>query len=343
MPRTRSINQNIQHRLLPDFRNLGTVLRIVLLANAFAMACAIAQISTVGELWQRMLLDSALLQPVLLSVLLTLYALNEVLPRFTYWRSVAAIMVLVACITLFFSQIGGELFAEVNGVTFFLDIRRMLLAALLTFVLLTYFRWRALAMSPALQDARLQALQARIRPHFLFNSINAVLAIVRAEPKRAEAALEDMADLFRMAMSDVHDLVALKDEVALAQRYLALEQLRMGERLQVRWHTEHMPPQALIPPLVLQPLLENAVYHGIEPLTAGGTIDIDIHEKSGQLHLSVGNPLSGNDVQSDGNRLALSNIRERLSLLFDVEAEYRVERNDDSYHVHIVIPLREMP
>lgn len=343
MPRTRSINQNIPHRPLPDFRNLGTVLRIVLLANAFALVCAVAQVATFGELWQRMLLDSALLQPVLLSALLALYVLNEVLSRLSYWRSVAAIMLLSACITLFFSQIGGELFIEANESAAFLDVRRMSLAALLSLVLLTYFRWRAMAMSPALQDARLQALQARIRPHFLFNSINAVLAIVRAEPKRAEAALEDMADLFRMAMSDVHDLVALKDEVALAQRYLALEQLRMGERLQVHWHTEHMPPQALIPPLVLQPLLENAVYHGIEPLAAGGTIDIDIQEKSGQLHLSVSNPLPGKTVPSDGNQLALSNIRERLSLLFDVEAEYRVERDDDSYHVHIVIPLREVP
>lgn len=343
MPRTRSINQNIPHRLLPDFRNLGTVLRIVVLANAAALVCALAQMSTVSGLWQRMLLDSALLQPVLLSVLLALYALNEVLARFSYWRAVALIAGLAALIALFFSWIGGELFVEANASALFLDMRRMLLAALLAIVLLTYFRWRALAMSPALQDARLQALQARIRPHFLFNSINAVLAIVRAEPKRAEAALEDMADLFRMAMSDVHDLVALKDEVALAQRYLALEQLRMGERLQVRWRTQYMPARALVPPLVLQPLLENAVYHGIEPLAAGGTIDIDIHEKNGQLHLSVRNPLSGSARLSDGNRLALSNIRERLSLLFDVEAEYRVERNDESYHVHIVIPLREMP
>jgi two-component system sensor histidine kinase AlgZ len=95
--------------------------------------------------------------------------------------------------------------------------------------------------------------------------------------------------------------------------------------------------------LVLQPLLENAVYHGIEPLADGGTIDIDIHEKNGQLHLSVSNPLPGKTVHSDGNRLALSNIRERLALLFDVEAEYRVERNDDSYHVHIMIPLRDLP
>ncbi|MDD5471781.1 MAG: histidine kinase [Sideroxydans sp.] len=326
---------------MPDFRNLGTVLRIVLLANAIAVVCAVAQVSTIGELWQRMLLDSALLQPVLLSGLLALYALNEMLQRFTYWRAALMVVVLVAGITYFFSQIGGDLFAEVGESGFFLEMRRILLAVALAVMLLTYFRWRAMAMSPALQDARLQALQARIRPHFLFNSINAVLAIVRAEPKRAETALEDMADLFRMAMSDVRDLVALKDEVALAQRYLALEQLRMGERLQVHWQTAHMPTQALIPPLVLQPLLENAVYHGIEPLPGGGVIDIDIHEKNGQLHLLVSNPLPNRAVASGGNHLALSNIRERLSLLFDVEAEYRVECDDDSYHVHIVIPMRQ--
>ena len=114
MKRTRSINQNIPHRLLPDFRNLGTVLRIVLLANAFALVCAAVQVTTVEELWQRMLLDSALLQPVLLSVLLALYVLNEALPRLAYWWSVSAITAMAACITLFFSRIGGELFIEVG-------------------------------------------------------------------------------------------------------------------------------------------------------------------------------------------------------------------------------------
>ncbi len=336
-----SINQNIPYRLLPDFRNLGTVLRIVLLANAFALACAVTQASSLAGLWQRMLLDSALLQPVLLSVLLALYVLSDVLVRQPYWRAASAIIVLAATITWCFSMLGGDLFTDMNTLGWFGDVRRMLLAGLLAFVLLAYFRWRSMAMSPALQDARLQALQARIRPHFLFNSINAVLAIVRAEPKRAEVALEDMADLFRMAMSDVHDLVALKDEVALAERYLALEQLRMGERLQVRWHREQMPQHALIPPLVLQPLLENAVYHGIEPLAEGGVIEIDIHEQNGQVHLSVSNPLREDAGQYEGNRLALSNIRERLSLLFDVEAEYRVERKSGSYHVHIVIPLHK--
>ena len=131
--------------------------------------------------------------------------------------------------------------------------------------ILYYFHLRNRALSPALTEARLQALQARIRPHFLFNSINAVLSLIRPEPKRAEAALEDMADLFRVLMADNRDLSTLEREVELTRQYLNLEQLRLGERLQVEWHIDNMPGEALIPPLVLQPLVENAVYHGIEP------------------------------------------------------------------------------
>ncbi len=338
MPRKRSINQNIQHRLLPDFRNMGTVLRIVLLVNAVALFLALAQAASPGELWQQMLFGSALLQPVLLSALLALYALNPVFSRLAYWQAVSLIVVIVVLLTFILTQIGGELFAVAEEYGWFGELKRLLQSAIITLLLLGYFRWRTLVLSPARADARLQALQARIRPHFLFNSINAVLAIVRAEPKQAETALEDMADLFRMAMSDAHELVALKDEFELAQRYLALEQLRLGERLQLRWHTSQMPNDALIPPLVLQPLLENAVYHGIEPLAAGGIIEVSLYTADKRLHLEVRNPLPTTVVQTDGNHLALANIRERLSLLFDVEAEYRVERSADSYGVHIIIP-----
>ncbi|WP_407897079.1 sensor histidine kinase [Ferrigenium sp. UT5] len=323
---------------MPDFRNMGTVLRIVLLVNATALFLALAAAASPDDLWQQVLLGSALLQPVLLSALLLLYALDPALGRLAYGQAAMLIVAGVVLLTFALGRMGGELFAAANGYGGFAELRRLLLSALIVALLLGYFRWRAQALSPVLQEARLQALQARIRPHFLFNSINAVLAIVRTEPKRAEAALEDMADLFRMAMSDTHELVALQDEVALAQRYLALEQLRMGERLQVRWHIMNMPDNALIPPLVLQPLLENAVYHGIEPLAVGGLIEVSLYTADKRLHLEVQNPLPAAAVATGGNRMALANIRERLALLFDVEAEYRVEHNADRYAVHIIIP-----
>lgn len=339
MPEMRSINQNIQHKLLPNFRNLGTVLRIVLLVNAIALFVALTQAASLAGLLQLMLYGSALLQPLLLTSLLVLYVSGRVLRRLSYRQSAAIIVSIIMLLTLLLDSLGGELFAAAADFGGFRYWRHALESGIVTLLLLSYFRWRALALSPAKQEARLQALQARIRPHFLFNSINAVLGIVRADPKRAEIALEDMADLFRMAMAGQRELVTLSQEIRLTSQYLALEQLRMGDRLQVRWQTEDMPVDALIPPLMLQPLLENAVYHGIEPMTEGGVIEVKIYGEGKELHLQVSNPVAASAARKvDGNKMALSNIRERLSLLFDVEADYRVERSDDSYRVHIIIP-----
>ncbi|MBI5891981.1 MAG: histidine kinase [Nitrosomonadales bacterium] len=324
---------------MPDFRNLGTVLRIVLLANGIALLGAVAQASSPTALQNSVLQGSVLLQPVLLTSLLLLYALNPAFSRVSYWQGALVAAAIVALITVVFDMISGALLFLTVDTGLFHYVRHALVAMAIASILLVYFRLRIQALSPAKQEARLQALQARIRPHFLFNTINAVLSIVRADPRRAEAALEDMADLFRMAMADPHELVELGKEVALARQYLELEALRLGERLQVRWDTQNMPPDALIPPLILQPLLENAVYHGIEPLPEGGLVEVKVYLDGDELHLKVINPAHDRtQPRTDGNKMALSNIRERLALLFDVEAQYQVENDAKNYQVHILIP-----
>lgn len=339
MPETRSINQNIPPKLLPDFRNMGTVLRIVLLTNAIALLVMLSQAASLANLQSSLLQGSALLQPVLLSSLLALYALNSVFARLAYWQAMAGVTVVVAAITVTLDVLAGEILFAPYDTGLFRYARHALASSAVALVMLAYFRMRALALTPAKHEARLQALQARIRPHFLFNTINAVLSIVRTDPGRAETALEDMADLFRTAMAEPQELVALAKEVELAKQYLAIEGLRLGERLQVRWDTQDMPPDALIPPLILQPLLENAVYHGIEPLPQGGVIAVRLYRNRDELHLEVFNPAPGRVAShANGNRMALSNIRERLALLFDVEAQYQVERDDRHYQVHIIIP-----
>ncbi|OYY79985.1 MAG: sensor histidine kinase, partial [Hydrogenophilales bacterium 16-62-9] len=204
--------------------------------------------------------------------------------------------------------------------------------------LLAYFNLRARALSPAITEARLQALQARIRPHFLFNSLNAVLSLVRSDPRRAEHALENMADLFRALMNNASQLVPLEDEVALTRAYLELEQLRLGDRLQVVWHINKMPADALIPPLVVQPLVENAVYHGIEPQPEGGEISLNIYLSADKVHIVVRNPVATQVSHHKGNRIALANIRERLLLHFDLDAQFKLEPLGVVYQVHIVIP-----
>lgn len=343
MPETRSINQNFLPKQLPNFGNMGTVLRIIILTNGIALLGAASQATSFAALLSNFLQGSALLQPALLMSLLLLNALNPALAKLQYRQGNAAVVAVAVAATMFIDALGGELFVAPGDVGAFRYLRHALVAIAVSLILLRYFSLRAQALSPAQQEARLQALQARIRPHFLFNTITAVLSIVRADPKRAETALEDMADLFRMAMAEPREQVALSKEVELARQYLAIEELRLGERLKVNWDIQNMPADALIPPLILQPLLENAVYHGVEPSAEGGTIDVKLYRDHEEMHLVVTNPARARTPpRVGGNKMALANIRERLALLFDVEAEYQVRNDADQYQVHITLPYTKV-
>lgn len=331
------IRQNQEAPRLPDFRNLGTVLRILLAVNAIA-AIGVLVMEARWELWSVTWFDAlAYVEPYLLTDILLLYALSPVLSRQPYVTGAGMVVGLTVLVGVAIDMLFGRV-APIPAVAL---LRHLLLAVLLSGVLLGYFHLRAKALSPAITEARLQALQARIRPHFLFNSINAVLSLVRSDPKRAEEALEDLADLFRVLMRDNRELAPLADEVELCRQYLHLEKLRLGDRLEIEWHLNSMPGDALVPPLVLQPLLENAVYHGIEPLSTPGVVSINIFCKGGEVHAIVRNPYRvAGGRHHGGNKMALGNIRERLALHFDAEAALTSRVKADAYEVHIRMPYR---
>ncbi len=335
----KSINQNVHRDALPDFRNLGVILRIVLIVLALSAFVALCQSDSWRGALPRFLELSAPVQPAVLLSILVLAALSPILRRLDYRMGILAVLLVELIIVTAVQRTGGQFFF--GGDSYGQLERFWLFTVATTGFILYYFYLRNRALSPALTEARLQALQARIRPHFLFNSINAVLSLIRDEPKRAETALEDMADLFRVLMADNRDLSTLVREVELTRRYLDLEQLRLGERLKVEWHTENMPGESLIPPLVLQPLVENAVYHGIEPSAEPGVININVYKVRDEVHLVLRNPYRKEGNHHAGNKMALSNIRERLSLHFDAEASLKSSITDDAYQVHIVIPYRK--
>ena len=331
-------NRNISVRpagRLPDLRNVGVCLRILLLVNLLAVIAAILLSANLRGVLSELTELSALIQPILLASLLLLYIANPALQKLPYFLAAAGILLLELAVASAAHYIGLGVF----GLDSMPALSRVwLLTSIVTGIALYYFNLRHKVLSPAITEARLQALQARIRPHFLFNSINAVLSLVRSDPKRAEVALEDMADLFRVLMADNRELVPLAQELALSRQYLALEKLRLEERLNVVWKIDNMPPDALIPPLVLQPLLENAVYHGIEPMEEGGEISINIYANRDQVHLILSNPYHQHNGHHSGNKMALTNIRERLSLHFDVEASLTSKVDESRYEVHIIIP-----
>ncbi len=196
---------------------------------------------------------------------------------------------------------------------------------------------------PANASARLAELQSRIRPHFLFNALNTALALVRADPERAEAVLEDLAQLFRVALAGAGASVALEEEIDLAKRYLAIEQVRFGARLRVQWDVSSDPrvAAARVPPLVLQPLVENAVRHGVEPAVGGGRVTVSASVQRGQVVVQVSNTV-GSEPGTPGHGMALHNVRERLRLLHDVAAQCDVWREPtlegEMFHARIVLP-----
>jgi two-component system sensor histidine kinase AlgZ len=330
----RSINQNAYTGALPNFRNLGILLRMLVIVNAAAFAAALVQSTDLRALGSQFMEIAVVVEPMLFVSLLVLAALSDLLQRVPYWMGAAGVMALELALTAAFHYAAQGLMGPAPAPF----ARSALLVAMTTAAVLAYFELRGRALSPALAEARLQALQARIRPHFLFNSINAVLSLMRQEPRRAETALHDMADLFRVLMADNRELAPLDREVDLCRQYLGLEQLRLGERLQVEWRVDRMPRDALVPPLVLQPLLENAVYHGIEPRTEPGVVSVDIYANADRVHAVLSNPFEQRGDRHPGNRMALDNIRERLQLHFDAEANLTANVARGVYQVRIVMP-----
>ena len=209
--------------------------------------------------------------------------------------------------------------------------------ALLSGMLLVGLFWRARARTPAATAARLAELQSCIRPHFLFNTLNSAIALVRAEPLKAEAVLEDLSELFRSALADPAESVTLGQEIMLAQRYLAIEAIRFGERLQISWNLDALAMQARLPPLLLQPLVENAIKHGVEPSATGAQVKISTERRGDVVVVKVNNTTPAGAGQR-GNGLALANVRERLLLLHDVQARFQTVYKDGIFQVRLELP-----
>lgn len=210
----------------------------------------------------------------------------------------------------------------------------MLLAGLVFAALLM----RARGRMPADTAARLAELQSRIRPHFLFNTLNNAIALVRAEPALAESLLEDLSDLFRHALKDPGSEVTLGEELSLARRYLAIEQVRFGPRLRVQWDLDPHADGARLPPLILQPLVENAVRHGVEPSPEGATVKIATRCTGAVVLITVTNAVPAGPGPR-GQGLALRNVQERLALLHDVQSQFHSGLRNGVYQVRMEVPL----
>lgn len=344
--------QPIRHdTFIPNFCAIHMVFAVVVVAQLFALVLALAGFTRSVEFWGRLGLISLFVQWVALSSAALLCLWRPVFMRLRDRYTAIAAYAIILLITLLFSEAAYWLALNMPALAgdparheVFL-IRNMAISAVAGALALHYFylqyQWKNQLRLES--RARLDALQSRIRPHFLFNSLNVIASLTRSEPSRAEAAVEDLADLFRYNLYEAGSLIPFSEELEICRRYLDIESLRLGERLRVEWRLADLPPEARIPPLTLQPLVENAVYHGIETSTEGGDIRIEADCAHGMLQLTVSNTLGEGAPPRYGHHMAQDNIRERLAGLYQGRArmhtEMRTEQHERAYLVSLSIPL----
>lgn len=319
--------------LLFDACHVGVVLRAVLFVEvavgAGVMFGALGPLDWLG----RLALASGAALPATLAWLLAACALKRPLARLPAGAQQAAGVGLGALAGLYGCGLLALVAPDAGAPWVASAVAGALLAALLVAALV----WRAKGRTPADTAARLAELQARIRPHFLFNALNTAVALVRHDPARAEAVLEDLADLFRHALADPAESVTLSEEVTLARRYLDIEQVRFGERLRVAWSLDPRAGGARVPQLLLQPLVENAVKHGVEPSDAGAQVRVSTERRGDVVVILVTNTVPAGQG-APGQGLALQNVRDRLALLHDVRGQFQASLRDGVFQVRIEVP-----
>jgi len=333
---------------LPNFCSSSAALTIIVICELTALLLALARNDAALGFWSDLGFTSMFLLWIALCGAGLLCMLRDYLARKSVAISAAMVLTIIVGLVVIVSAAAYAYGASATTPYFHWSflVRNAGIALVVTALTLRYFyvthEWRHNVELQA--KARVHALQARIRPHFLFNSMNTIAALTRSNPARAEEAVQDLADLFRANLSEKRNQISLAEEIDVARTYQRMEQLRLGDRLRVDWKIESLPNDALVPGLTLQPLLENAIYHGIEPLAQGGVVTVTGEFNKGMITIVVRNPLPvANLTVREGNRLALANIKERLELMYGDRATVKSGRYDDQYIVTLRFPFTATP
>jgi two-component system sensor histidine kinase AlgZ len=347
--RTAVVPRQAETLFLPSFCDIRVVLAVVIIAELFAFVLVLA--GSPADPWSQLGLVSLLLQWIALTSAALLCLVRPLLARIGNTAAAIGSYLLLLVITAVISELAfrtGELGGLGDGPiqhAGFLS-RNLAISAILSALVLRYLyvqhQWRQQIQAEA--QVRVQALQARIRPHFLFNSMNSIAALPRSDPVRAEQAVQDLSDLFRVTLQEATERVTLDEEIRIAQRYLRMEALRLGDRLQVEWDIERLPRKRWVPSLILQPLLENAIYHGVEPLPQGGLIRIRGAAEGRRITIRITNPRAPRRTEAHrrGNQIALENIRLRLQLAFGSSTGVALRETGDTFETTLYFPREKL-
>jgi two-component system sensor histidine kinase AlgZ len=335
---------------LPDFCTAGTLFIVLLLAELVAIVLTLAAYAPEGQFLIQLSKTSFFVLWLALLGTAVMCQLRTRLESAGRNRAfvISFFILVVMCVVV--AELSWQLMWRFAGVTIIDDTHSIFL--LRTFAISSIFialsmrylyvssEWRRSIVLEA--QARISALQALIRPHFLFNSMNTIASLTRTDPRQAEEAVEDLSDLLRASLSSTRNRTSLKEELEVAAIYQRIEKLRLGDRLNVRWKIDKLPMRARIPSLTIQPLIENAIYHGIELLPEGGDVTVSGKRDGNYLQISVSNPVApGKSRNKNGNKMAMANIRQRFELAYGNRATLSIDDQGDEYTVTLRFPVDE--
>ncbi len=336
-----------QQSFLPDFCRTPAVFGLLLISQIVALLLLLASSSDDLILGPRIVVVSLYLHWISLLSAAALCWLRTRLAGRSHSTVAGVAFAVLMIITLLVSELAFQVgrFLQWEGFLgpqshLLFVTRNSLICSIVAAAVLRYFfvrdAWRRQVQASA--EARFASLQARIRPHFFFNSLNSVAALIPNRPEQAERLIEDLSDLFRAILKNKQPWSSLQDEIEFGRTYLRIEQLRLGERLRQNWQIEADCDDVQMPLLSLQPLLENAIYHGIERRPDGGELQVRIFREQGSLCIDVRNPLAPAGDAFSGNQIALDNIRQRLRLLYDDRARLDSRHEQETYLAMLRIP-----
>lgn len=329
--------------LLPYLCSPSAILGLVLTGELLALVLVLADYS-LSFSWVSLGITSMIIQWIVLSCALALCQSRALLNRLSLRLS--GCLAFGFCCVIAASILWISPLLVSTSVDTGLWARSTTIAVIFSGILLRYLylQQQLSNQQQAELQSRIQSLQSRIRPHFLFNSMNTIASLINLDPKTAEKTVEDLSDLFRSSLQNP-GLVHLSEEIELCRRYIAIEKIRLAERLTMEWDFEEQIPSTVVPSLFLQPLLENAIGHGLQLLIKGGTIRLSIKKERQMLYITIANPVPeiNQRRESKGNQIALSNIKNRLQLHFGDQAKLHTELNDhtNQYLVSIQLPIIE--
>ncbi len=333
---------------LPNFCSSEVFLRLLLVIELIAIAFALVAYEQGAFFVQLALISLVMLWIGLTSAALLCWIGHLGWLNSARAASISAISVTgsVTLIVSILSVLLGNMLelTEVSQNMAYVLLRNLSIATILVGLVLRYFylNHESEQNMQIQAQARLHALQARIRPHFLFNSMNTIASLTHDQPDLAERAIENLSDLFRASLS-AETSINLAQEIELTRSYVDLELLRLGKRLRVNWKLPGHQLSVSLPALTLQPLMENAIYHGIEPLPEGGSIDIEVVTRLRSIEIRITNPVVPDQTgrHHTGNQMAVDNIRERLQIAFAGGASMDINETDSRYSVVLTIPYPE--